>query len=109
MKEFTTYQQAKELIPIGTKEHHKCFDEKIHEVTVLDYLVKLYGDTYHNRSLMHELGFRWNGHGKKYWYKSVESDEELENIFKAIEGKTIRLYAKPIFRITDGETNPIEY
>lgn len=100
MKEFANYEQAKDLLPIGTKDRQMCYDGKVHEVTVLDYLVKLYGNTYHNRNLMHELDFMWHG-DNKYWYKDVESDEELEKIFKAIEGKGIRLYAKSIFRITD--------
>ena len=109
MKEINNCSQIKELTPLGTKEMHKCFDEKIHEVTVTDYVVKLYGDTYHNRALMHELGFRWWSDSTKYWCKNVESYNELENILKAIEGKSIRLFAEPIFRITDTATNPINY
>ncbi len=97
------------LTKLGTKEVHKCFDEKMHEVTVTDYLVKLYGDTYHNRNLMYELGFRWWGMGEKYWFKNIETCEELERVLESIEGKTIKLYAEPVFRITDSQTNPIAY
>jgi hypothetical protein len=107
--EITSRADIEKLTTLGTKEMRKCFDEKMHECTVTDYLVKLYGDTYHNRSLMHELGFRWWGRGEKYWCKNIETYEELEHVLEAIKDKTIRLYAEPIFRITDNDVNPIEY
>lgn len=96
------------IVKIGTKEIQKCFDGKNHEVTVSDYLVKLYGNTYHNRSLMHTLCFMWDA-ANKYWFKNVCSDKELEQIDEAIEGKNIKVYVEPIWRITDNATNPIEY
>lgn len=95
------------LVALGTTRMTKCFDEKVHECTVTDYLVKLYGDTYHNRQLMRELGLQWSSIGGKYWFKNVDSYEELEKIEKAIAGKSIKMYVKPIFRITDTATNPI--
>lgn len=97
-----------DFIDIGTKRVQRCFDRVTHETTVKDYLVKLYGNTYTNRSLLRKMDFHFTEGGTTpYWYKNVESKEELTQIESEVSSLGIKVFVEPIFRITDTATNPI--
>lgn len=97
-----------DFIDIGTKRVQRCYDGKMHETTMKDYLVKLYGNTYTNRSLLRNMDFHFTeGDATPYWYKNVESKEEVTQIESEVSSLGIKVFVKPIFRITDTETNPI--
>lgn len=94
---------------IGTVERHVCeYDNKEHEVTLTDYLVKLTGDTYNNRQLIWKQNrlnntaqqFHWD-EMEKAWFANIESEEEINRLYKEFKGTGVEFSLKPIFRITD--------
>lgn len=98
------------LKELGLKKVVKCFDGKEHECTCTDYFVAVNGNTYHNRHTLYELGFKYWNVKCHEWIKNVESDEELKGIKDIISDKGIRIIeCRPVYRITDSETNPIDF
>lgn len=93
---------------IGTKKIVYCeYDNKEHECTLTEYLIKLTGNTYNNKALIwsqnEELGnerFYWDEHDKA-WYANIESEEKINGVYKAFKGTGIKFDLKPIYRITD--------
>ena len=97
------------LEKIGTKRIERCFDGKDHETTLMDYLVRLTGNTYHKRALIHEEEmFHWDD-SEKAWFGNVDSENEVNRLAKKFSGTGINMAIKPIYRISDAQTNPIEY
>lgn len=94
---------------IGTKRMEECFDGKVHETTLTDYLIRLTGNTYHKIALIHEEEiFHWDDTDKA-WYGNADSEDEVNRLAKKFSGTGIKVAIKPIFRITDEQTNPINY
>lgn len=95
---------------LGNKQTIKCFDGKMHECTCTDYVIAVNGNTYHNKGMLHALGFVYWNEKCHEWIKNIESEEELTEIIKAIEGKNIKVVElRPVYRITDEKTNPIGF
>lgn len=98
------------LDEIGNKHIEKCFDGKQHECTCTDYVIAVNGNTYRNRGLLHGLGFKYWNEKSHEWIKNIETNEELTEITEAIKGTGIKVIElRPIYRITDEETNPIKW
>lgn len=94
---------------IGTVKRQICeYDNKEHEVTLTDYLIKLTGDTYNNRQLIWKQNrlnnsrqqFHWD-EMEKAWFANIESEEEINRLYKEFKGTGVQFSLKPIFRITD--------
>ena len=102
MANMTTLQR------IGTKKIQECFDGKDHELTLTDYLVRLTGNTFKNKSEIYKDGFYWWA-DKKEWTKNIETEDEINQVYKKYSKLGVNISLKPIFRITDEETNPIDY
>lgn len=95
---------------LGNKRTTMCFDGKEHECTCTDYVIGVNGNTYHNRALLKQLGFSYWNVKCHEWTKNIESEEELTHIEEAIKDKGIKIIElRPVYRITDNETNPIEW
>lgn len=98
------------MTELGIKKSCLCFDDKVHECTCTDYVIAVNGNTYHNRGLLKELGFRYWNEKCHEWINNIESEEELAHIEEAIKDKGIKIIElRPVYRITDSDTNPIDY
>ena len=94
---------------IGTTKRQICeYDGREHEVKLTDYLVRLSGDTYHNRQLIWKQN-RLNSSREQFyyddmdkaWYANIESEDEINRLYKVFEGTGVKFSIKPIFRIMD--------
>lgn len=87
---------------IGTKRVMFCeYDNKEHECTLYAYLIRLTGNTYNNRAIIgKEENFRWDDMDKA-WYANIESEEEINRLYKAFKGTGIKFDLRPIWGITD--------
>lgn len=96
------------LEKIGTKKVMYCeYDNQEHECTLTDYLIRLTGDTYNNRALIGSQNadsnrerFYWDD-TEKAWYANIESEEEINRLYRVFQGTGIKFDLKPIYRITD--------
>ena len=99
----------KEFEHIGTVKRQICeYDNKEHEVTLTEYLVRLTGDTYNNRQLIWEQNrlnsnreqFYWDDMDKA-WTANIESEEEINRLYKVFKGTGVNFAIRPVYRITD--------
>ena len=96
------------LLKIGTERRQVCYDEKEHLTRLTDYLVRLSGETYKNRNLIWKQNrlnstsqqFHWDEH-EKAWFANIETEEEINRLYKVFEGTGVKFDVKPIFRIVD--------
>lgn len=97
-----------ELGELGIKHIKLCFDDKVHECTCTDYVLEVNGNTYKHRSLLRSLGFQYWNQKAHEWLANIESQEQLDETLKALEGTGIKvLDLRPVYRITDTDTNPV--
>lgn len=52
--------------------------------------------------------FHWDD-SEKAWFGNVDSENEVNRLAKKFSGTGINMAIKPIYRISDEQTNPIEY
>lgn len=96
---------------LGNKELRECYDGKIHECTCKDYLLIINGKTRRNAyTLEDELGFYQFGCRAHGYAKNVDTQEELDSVLVELEERGLEvLELRPIYRITDYETNRIGF
>ena len=85
---------------IGTEKREVCYDGKEHLVRVMDYAVKLVGNTYPYRGSIQAKGLYWDDLNKA-WEGIVNTPEELLDIYHEYSDKGIRIFAHANFRIAD--------
>lgn len=85
---------------IGTEKRAVCYDGKEHLVRVMDYAVKLTGNTYPVRASIRAKGLYWYDL-EKAWVGIVNTPEELLDIYHEYSGQGINVLAKANWRIAD--------
>lgn len=86
---------------IGAEKRGICYDGKEHLLRVMDYAVKLTGNTYPVRCSISAKGLYWDDI-EKAWCGIVNTPEELLDIYHEYSGRGINVFAKANWRIADG-------
>ena len=90
-----------EFQKIGTKKQEIGYDNKMHEMTLTDYLVKVFGNTFPIKGELHKIGCHYDG-DEKAWFINISEENEINNFVKKIMGYSgVMVALKPIFRITN--------
>ena len=87
------------LEKIGTTKEAMCYDGKIHLTELTDYLIKLTGNTYHSRAIIHRFNeLRWDADDKA-WFGNFETEERINELYQSLKGTGVKIEMKPIYRI----------